>query len=71
MKIAGIFLIVIGIAALIHQDFSYTQTKQVAKIGSVEIRHEESMDVPISPLVSGAFIALGVTVLIFSGRGKS
>jgi uncharacterized membrane protein len=70
MKIVGIILIAIGILALVYQNFSYTQTKQDAKIGSIEIQHQETHDIPISPIVGGACIVAGVAVLIFGGRGK-
>ena len=70
MKIAGIILIVLGILALVYQGFSYTQTKQDAKIGSLEIQHQETHDVPISPIVGAVCIVAGVVVLVAGGRGK-
>jgi uncharacterized membrane protein YidH (DUF202 family) len=70
MKIIGIILIVVGILALVYQGFSYTQTKQDAKIGSLEIQHQETHDVPVSPVVGAVCIVAGVAVLIFGGRGK-
>jgi UDP-N-acetylmuramyl pentapeptide phosphotransferase/UDP-N-acetylglucosamine-1-phosphate transferase len=69
MKLAGIILIVIGILALVYQGFSYTQTKQVAKIGSLEIQNQETHDVPISPIVGGLCIVAGVAALVAGGRG--
>jgi len=70
MKIAGIILIVIGILALVYQEFPYTQTKQVAKIGSLEIQNQETHDVPIPPVVGGLCIVAGVVALVAGGRGK-
>ena len=70
MKIAGIILIVIGILALVYQGFSYTQTKQDAKLGPIEIQHQETHDVPISPVVGVVCIVAGVVVLVAGGRGK-
>ena len=70
MKIAGIVLIVVGILALVYQEFSYTQTKQDAKIGSLEIQHQETHDVPIPPIVGGLCIVAGVVVLVAGGRTK-
>ena len=69
MKIVGIVLIVIGILALVYQGFSYTQTKQDAKIGSLEIQHQETHDVPIPPVVGGLCILAGVVALV-AGRSK-
>jgi len=70
MKIAGIILIVLGILAMVYQGFSYTQTKQDAKIGSLEIQHQETHDVPISPIVGAVCIVAGVVILVAGGRGK-
>jgi uncharacterized membrane protein YidH (DUF202 family) len=70
MKIVGIILIVLGILALVYQGFTYTQTKQVAKIGSLEIQNQETHDVPVPPIVGAVCIVAGVAVLIIGGRGK-
>jgi len=70
MKLAGIILIVIGILALVYQGFSYTQTKEVAKIGSLEIQNKETHDVPLPPVVGAICLVAGVVVLIVGGRRK-
>jgi uncharacterized membrane protein YidH (DUF202 family) len=70
MKIIGIILIVLGILALVYQGVTYTQTKQVAKIGSLEIQNQETHDVPVPPIVGAVCIVAGVAVLIIGGRGK-
>ena len=70
MKLAGIILIVIGILALVYQGFSYTQTKQDAQLGPIEIQHQETHNVPIPPLVGGVCIVAGVVALVAGGRSK-
>jgi UDP-N-acetylmuramyl pentapeptide phosphotransferase/UDP-N-acetylglucosamine-1-phosphate transferase len=70
MKLAGIVLIVLGILALVYQGFTYTQTKQDAKIGPVEINHQETHDVPVPPVVGGVCIVAGVACLVLGGRSK-
>jgi len=70
MKIAGILLIVVGILALVYQGFSYSETKQDAQIGPLEIQHQETHDVPISPIVGAVCIVAGVAVLVVGMRGK-
>jgi len=70
MKIVGIILIAIGILALVYQGFSYTQTKQDAKLGPVEIQHQETHDVPIPPIVGGICVVAGVVALAVGGRSK-
>jgi UDP-N-acetylmuramyl pentapeptide phosphotransferase/UDP-N-acetylglucosamine-1-phosphate transferase len=70
MKIAGIVLIVIGILALVYQGFSYTQTKQDAKLGPIEIQHQETHDVPVPPIVGGICIVAGVVALAAGARSN-
>ena len=68
MKLAGIILIVIGILALVYQGFTYTQTKQDAKLGPIEINHQETHDVPIPPIVGAVCIAAGVGALVLGAK---
>jgi hypothetical protein len=68
MKMAGIILIIAGVLVLVYQGFSYTQTKQDAKIGGLTIQHEETQTVPLPPIVGGVFIAAGVVALAMGGR---
>ncbi|MEJ0000770.1 MAG: DUF3185 domain-containing protein [Verrucomicrobiota bacterium] len=71
MKIAGIILIVIGVLALVYQGFSFTEHKQDAQLGPVQISHNETHSVPIPPIVGGACIVAGVLALVASGRSRS
>jgi hypothetical protein len=68
MKIAGIILIALGILALVYQGFSYTQTKQDAKIGPLEIQHQETHDVPVPPIVGAVCIVAGAAALFVGSR---
>ncbi len=70
MKIAGIILIVLGILALAYQTFDYTVHKQDAKVGPIEISHNETHSVWVPPVIGGALVVVGVGVLVASGRGK-
>ena len=70
MKLAGIVLIIIGVLALVYQGFSYTQTKQDAQLGPIEIQHQETHDVSIPPIVGGVCIVGGVAALALGARGN-
>ncbi|HEV3271094.1 MAG TPA: hypothetical protein VGZ93_02840 [Candidatus Methylacidiphilales bacterium] len=70
MKFVGILLIALGVLALVYHTFTYTQTKQVAEIGSLEIKDHESHDVTVPPYAGVICIVAGTAVLIFGGRGK-
>ncbi len=68
MKLAGIILIIIGVLALVYQDFTYTKTEQDAQLGPLVIQTEEKHTVPIPPIVGGVFIVGGVLALAAGGR---
>ena len=70
MKIAGILLIVLGILAVIYQYIPVTETKQDAKIGSLEINHQETHEYPVQ-IVGGVLIVAGVAALVVGGRSNS
>jgi drug/metabolite transporter (DMT)-like permease len=70
LRILGILLIVAGAAGLVFGGFEYTQTKEVAKIGPLDLKTKEQRRVAIPPLASGAVLAVGA-VLLFAGRKKS
>ena len=68
IKIASVALIVLGVLALVYQEFSYKETKQDAQIGSLTIQHKETETIPLPPIVGGVFIAAGVAALFIGGR---
>jgi len=70
MKLAGIILVAIGILALVYQGFTYTQTKQDAKLGPIEINHQETHNVPVPPIVGGVCIVAGVAALAAGARNN-
>ena len=69
IKIAGIILIALGILTLVYQGFSYTETKQDAKIGSLTNQHDQTETVPLPPIVGAVFIASGV-IALFVGKNR-
>ncbi len=69
LRILGILLMVAGVAGLALGGFQYTQTKEIAKIGSLDLKAKEQKNVTIPPLASGAVLAVGAA-LMFAGRKK-
>ncbi|NOT45592.1 MAG: DUF3185 domain-containing protein [Acidobacteria bacterium] len=67
--IAGVVLLVLGLAGLLWPVFSYTTTDTVADIGPVEVTTEDTEQVAIPPIPGGLVAALGA-VLIVSGRRR-
>ena len=69
LRIIGIVLIVAGLAGLALGTFEYTQTKEVAKLGPLDVKAREQKSVTIPPLAAGAAAAVGL-VLVLAGRKK-
>jgi drug/metabolite transporter (DMT)-like permease len=70
MKIAGILLIVAGIAALIYGGFSYTSHKNAVDLGAIQIDRTEHHTLPVPPIL-GIVAIVGGGVLIFYGAKQA
>ena len=66
ITIAGIVLIVIGLAALAYQGVTYTQRETVLDIGPLHATADRQKTLPIPPIV-GAMVVIGGVVLMVSG----
>jgi hypothetical protein len=67
MKPIAIILIVLGIAMLVFKGFSYTQEKNVADIGPVEINKTEHKTVGW-PIYAGVIALLAGGALLIADR---
>lgn len=70
MTIAGIVLIVLGIAALAYQGISYTSRETVIDIGPLKATAERERTFPLPPIVGGAAVLAGVALAIAGARQK-
>jgi len=66
--IIGVVLILLGVAALAYQGFSYTSRETVVDIGPVHATAEREKTVPIPPLVGLAAVAGGIALLVTGMR---
>jgi hypothetical protein len=69
MKIAGVILIVLGLASLVWGGLSYNKTENVAQIGDLKMQVTEKKQVAVPPLVAGLAILAGAG-LVFAGSRK-
>ena len=70
MKIAGIVLIVVGLAALAYGGFSYTKREKVLDLGPLQASTETRKTVPVPPIFGGVAVAAGVALLIAGSRRR-
>ena len=66
--IVGVVLLLLGVAALAYQGFTYTSRETVVDIGPVHATAEHEKTVPIPPLVGLAAVAGGVALLVVGMR---
>ena len=68
MKIAGILLIMCGIAAILYGGFSYTSRKKAVDMGPMQISVTEHHSVPIPPILGIAGILAGGALVYFGTK---
>jgi hypothetical protein len=69
MKLAGILLIVLGLAGVIYGGFTYTTHKKAVDLGPVQIDKSEHHSVPIPPILGLVAIAGGGFILYAGSKG--
>ena len=67
MMWVGVLLVVLGIAGLIMQYVTVTETRTVAEIGPLELKTEEERNIPI-PTIAGIIAVLAGIVIIVAAR---
>jgi len=70
MTLAGIVLIVLGIAALAYQGITYTSRETVIDIGPLTATADRERTFPLPPVVGGAAVLAGVALLVVGARSK-
>jgi hypothetical protein len=70
IAIVGLVMIILGVAALAYQGFSYTTRETVIDIGPVKATADRQKTVPLPPLVGGVVVAGGVVLLIAGLRKR-
>ena len=68
MKMAGILLIVIGLAIIIWGAFGFKTREKAVDVGPIQATRDKEHNVPYGPIV-GAIVALGGVIILVKGRG--
>jgi hypothetical protein len=69
IMLIGLVLIVLGFGALAYQGFTYTTREKIIDIGPIQASADTQKTIPLSPVVGGVAIAVGVGLVIV-GRKK-
>jgi hypothetical protein len=70
MALAGVLLLVLGLAALVYQGITYTSRETVIDIGPVHATADRQKTLPLPPIVGIVAVAGGV-VLVVAGMRKA
>lgn len=70
LSLIGLMLIVLGIASLAYQGFTYTKQETVAQIGGLKVTADTQNTVYLSPWVGGAALAAGLVLIAISRRNN-
>ena len=64
--ISGIVLLVLGVAMLGYQQFDYTTTEDVLRIGPISASAEQTHVVVLPPIIGWLLVGAGACVLAFA-----
>jgi hypothetical protein len=67
----GVLLIVLGLAALVYQGFTYTSHDTVLDIGPIHATADRQKTLPLSPVVGIAAVTGGVVLLVAGVRKRA
>ena len=74
MKVAavvGILLIVLGIVGFAVGGISFTHQKKDVDLGPLQVSHNKTETMPISPILSAISLVAGVGLVVVGARGKA
>jgi uncharacterized membrane protein len=64
----GIVLIVLGLAALAYQGFTYTTRETVIDIGPIKATADREKTIPLPPILGIVAVAGGVALMLAGSR---
>ena len=70
ISLAGIVLIVLGLAALAYQGITYRSRETVLDIGPITATAERQKTVPLPPIVGIVAVVAGVGLLVAGSRKR-
>jgi Na+/proline symporter len=70
MRVAGIILVLAGLACLIYGGIAYNKTENVAQFGDLKMQVTEKKQFAVPPVVSGIAVLAGAAMW-FGARKRS
>jgi hypothetical protein len=69
--LAGVILIVLGVAALVYQGITYTSRETVLDIGPIHATADREKTVPLPPILGLIAVTGGVALLFVGARSRT
>ena len=70
LLIAGLLVFVIGIIGLVHPEFTYHKTEEVAHVGPVRATVNEEKTVTVPAVVSIVLLVAGVGLIVLGVKSR-
>lgn len=62
--LVGLILVVLGVIGVVYGGITYSQKREVAHVGPVQVTTREEHTIPISPILGGVAIVAGAALII-------
>ena len=64
----GLFLVLLGVAALVYQGITYTTRETVLDLGPIQATKETTKTMPLPPLLGGMALLGGVFLIVLGAK---
>ena len=64
----GVFLVLLGVAALVYQGITYTTRETVLDLGPIQATKETTKTMPLPPLLGGMAVLGGVFLIVLGAK---
>jgi hypothetical protein len=68
--LVGLILVVLGLVGVGYGGIRYTQRREVAHVGPIQVTTREERTIPISPILGGIAIIAGVALIVAVRRAS-
>jgi hypothetical protein len=64
----GVFLVLLGVAALVYQGITYTTRETLVDFGPIQATKETTKTIPLPPLLGGMALLGGVFLIVLGAK---
>jgi uncharacterized membrane protein len=64
----GVFLVLLGVAALVYQGITYTTRETVLDLGPIQATKETTKTMPLPPVLGGVALLGGIFLIVLGAK---